>query len=81
MLREAVEAKTTLGLQAKELMDKGILISDEVINALVVDRISKDDCQDGFLFDGYPRTIPQAEALIEAKVEIDYVVEIDVPDL
>ena len=50
MLREAVEAKTTLGLQAKELMDKGILISDEVINALVVDRISKDDCEDGFLF-------------------------------
>ena len=81
MLREAVEAKTTLGLQAKELMDKGILISDEVINALVVDRISKDDCEDGFLFDGYPRTIPQAEALIGAKVEIDYVVEIDVPDL
>mgnify|MGYP001179868844 FL=1 len=80
MLREAVEAKTTLGLQAKELMDKGILISDEVINALVVDRISKDDCEDGFLFDGYPRTIPQAEALIGAKVEIDYVVEIDVPD-
>tara|TARA_B100002052_G_scaffold293728_1_gene317332 strand:+ start:706 stop:1350 length:645 start_codon:yes stop_codon:yes gene_type:complete len=80
MLREAVEAKTPLGLQAKELMDKGILISDEVINALVVDRISKDDCEQGFLFDGYPRTIPQAESLIEAKVKIDYVVEIDVPD-
>tara|TARA_Y100001936_G_C16043323_1_gene653033 strand:+ start:107 stop:751 length:645 start_codon:yes stop_codon:yes gene_type:complete len=80
MLREAVEAKTPLGIQAKELMDKGILISDEVINALVVDRISKDDCEQGFLFDGYPRTIPQAESLIEAKVKIDYVVEINVPD-
>ena len=80
MLREAVEAKTPLGLQAKELMDKGILVSDEVINGLVVDRISKNDCINGFLFDGYPRTIPQAEALINADVDIDFVVEIDVPD-
>ena len=71
MLREAVEAKTPLGLQAKELMDKGILVSDEVINGLVVDRISKNDCVNGFLFDGYPRTIPQAEALINADVDIE----------
>ena len=81
MLREAVQAKTPLGLQAKELMDNGILVSDEVINGLVIDRISKEDCVNGFLFDGYPRTIPQAEALMEASVEIDFVIEIDVPDL
>ena len=63
MLREAVEAKTPLGLQAKELMDKGILVSDEVINGLVVDRISKNDCVNGFLFDGYPRNLNQAKHL------------------
>ncbi len=80
MLREAVEAGTKLGLEAKSLMDAGILVSDDVIVGLVEERISSDDCSEGFLFDGFPRTIPQAEALIERDINIDAVVEIDVPD-
>jgi adenylate kinase len=80
MLREAAEAKTDLGKKAQALMDAGILVSDEVIVGLVEQRINQQDCQSGFLFDGFPRTIPQAEALIERSVEIDFVVEIDVPD-
>ena len=80
MLREAVEAETKLGLEAKSLMDAGILVSDDVIVGLVEERISADDCSEGFLFDGFPRTIPQAEALIERDINIDAVVEIDVPD-
>ena len=80
MLREAAEAKTALGKKAQALMDAGILVSDEVIVGLVEQRINQQDCQSGFLFDGFPRTIPQAEALIERSVEIDFVVEIDVPD-
>ena len=80
MLREAVDAGTGLGLEAKSLMDAGILVSDEVIVGLVEERISQSDCSDGFLFDGFPRTIPQAEALIERNINIDAVVEIDVPD-
>ena len=80
MLREAVEAGTKLGLEAKSLMDAGILVSDDVIVGLVEERISADDCSEGFLFDGFPRTIPQAEALIERDIHIDAVVEIDVPD-
>ena len=80
MLREAVEAGTKLGLEAKSLMDAGILVSDDVIVGLVEERISSDDCSEGFLFDGFPRTIPQAEALIERDIHIDAVVEIDVPD-
>ena len=80
MLREAVDAKTKLGIEAKALMDAGILVSDDVIVGLVEERISKDDCSSGFLFDGIPRTIPQAEALIERNIDIDAVVEIDVPD-
>ena len=80
MLREAVEAGTKLGLEAKSLMDAGILVSDEVIVGLVEERISSDDCSEGFLFDGFPRTIPQAEALIERDINIDAVVEIAVPD-
>ena len=80
MLREAVDAGTELGLEAKSLMDAGILVSDEVIVGLVEERISQSDCSDGFLFDGFPRTIPQAEALIERNINIDAVVEIDVPD-
>ena len=80
MLREAVEARTKLGLEAKSLMDAGILVSDDVIVGLVEERISADDCSEGFLFDGFPRTIPQAEALIERDINIDAVVEIDVPD-
>ena len=80
MLRDAVEAGTKLGLEAKSLMDTGILVSDDVIVGLVEERISADDCSEGFLFDGFPRTIPQAEALIERNINIDAVVEIDVPD-
>ena len=80
MLREAAEAKTDLGKKAQALMDAGILVSDEVIVGLVEQRINQQDCQSGFLFDGFPRTIPQAEALIERSVAIDFVVEIDVPD-
>ena len=80
MLREAVEAGTKLGLEAKSLMDAGILVSDDVIVGLVEERISSDDCSEGFLFDGFPRTIPQAEALIERGINIDAVVEIAVPD-
>mgnify|MGYP006108825563 FL=1 len=80
MLREAAEAKTDLGKKAQALMDAGILVSDEVIVGLVEQRINQQDCQSGFLFDGFPRTIPQAEALIERSVKIDFVVEIDVPD-
>ena len=80
MLREAVEAGTKLGLEAKSLMDAGILVSDEIIVGLVEERISEDDCSEGFLFDGFPRTIPQEEALIDRDIEINAVVEIDVPD-
>ena len=80
MLREAVEAGTKLGLEAKSLMDSGILVSDEIIVGLVEERISEDDCSEGFLFDGFPRTIPQAEALIDRDINIDAVIEIDVPD-
>ena len=80
MLREAVEAGTKLGLEAKSLMDAGILVSDNVIVGLVEERISAEDCSEGFLFDGFPRTIPQAEALKERDINIDAVVEIDVPD-
>lgn len=80
MLRAAVKAGTPLGLAAKKLMDAGALVSDDVIIGLVKERIKESDCQHGFLFDGFPRTIPQADAMKEAGVGIDYVVEIDVPD-
>ena len=80
MLREAVEEETNLGLEAKALMDAGILVSDEVIVGLVEDRISKEDCKSGFLFDGFPRTIPQAQALVDRDIFIDAVVVIHVPD-
>lgn len=80
MLRAAVKAKTELGLQAKEVMDAGGLVSDEIIIGLVKERITEPDCSDGFLFDGFPRTIPQAEAMVEAGVDIDHVVEIAVDD-
>ena len=71
MLREAVDEETELGLEAKALMDAGILVSDEVIVGLVEDRISKGDCKNGFLFDGFPRTIPQAQALVDRDILID----------
>ena len=80
MLREAVDEETKLGLEAKALMDAGILVSDEVIVGLVEDRISKGDCKNGFLFDGFPRTIPQAQALVQRDIPIDAVIEIHVPD-
>ncbi|MEY8204777.1 MAG: adenylate kinase [Bermanella sp.] len=80
MLRAAVKAGTPLGKQVAEIMQTGGLVSDELIISLVKERISADDCANGCLFDGFPRTIPQAEAMIEAGVEIDYVVEIDVAD-
>lgn len=80
MLRAAVKAGTPLGLEAKRFMDSGGLVPDEVIIGLVSERIKESDCAQGFLFDGFPRTIPQAEAMKQAGVNIDYVVEIDVPD-
>ena len=80
MLRAAVKAGTALGLEAKSFMDSGGLVPDSVIIGLVSERIKDADCQAGFLFDGFPRTIPQAEAMKNAGVGIDYVVEIDVPD-
>ena len=80
MLRAAVKAGTRLGLEAKRFMDSGGLVPDEVIIGLVKERIKDADCKTGFLFDGFPRTIPQAEAMKLAGVEIDYVVEINVPD-
>lgn len=80
MLRAAVKAGTPLGLQAKDIMAAGGLVSDDLIIALVKERITEADCANGFLFDGFPRTIPQAEALLEAGVEIDHVIEIYVPD-
>lgn len=80
MLRAAVKAKSPLGLKAKDVMSSGGLVSDELIIGLVKDRIVESDCANGFLFDGFPRTIPQAEALQEAGIEIDHVLEIDVAD-
>ncbi|APR67861.1 MAG: adenylate kinase [Thalassolituus sp.] len=80
MLRAAVKAGSELGLKVKEIMETGGLVSDEIIIDLVKERIQQDDCVNGFLFDGFPRTIPQAEALLEGGVEIDHVVEIDVAD-
>ena len=79
MLRAAVKAGTPLGLQAKAVMDAGGLVSDDLIINLVKDRIAQSDCAQGFLFDGFPRTIPQAEAMKAAGVKLDYVLEIDVP--
>lgn len=80
MLRAAVKAGTPLGLQAKDIMSAGGLVSDDLIIALVKERIASNDCAKGFLFDGFPRTIPQAEALLDAGIEIDHVIEIFVPD-
>lgn len=80
MLRAAVKAGTPLGIEAKQIMDAGGLVRDDIIIGLVKERIAESDCANGFLFDGFPRTIPQAEAMKEAGVNIDYVVEIDVPD-
>lgn len=80
MLRAAVKAQTPLGIEAKKVMDSGGLVSDEIIIGLVKDRLTQEDCQSGYLFDGFPRTIPQADALKNANVELDFVVEIAVPE-
>jgi adenylate kinase len=80
MLRAAVKAGTPLGVAAKKVMDSGALVSDEIIIGLVKERLKEPDCKNGYLFDGFPRTIPQAEAMKEAGVNLDYVLEIAVKD-
>ncbi len=79
MLRAAVKAGTAMGVAAKKVMDSGALVSDDIIIGLVKERIAQDDCKAGFLFDGFPRTIAQADAMKNAGVKLDYVLEIDVP--
>lgn len=80
MLRAAVKAQTPLGLEAKKIMDAGQLVSDEIIIGLVKDRLKQDDCAQGYLFDGFPRTIPQADALKNEQIKLDFVVELEVPE-
>ena len=80
MLRAAVKAGTELGMKAKAVMDAGDLVSDDIIIGLVKERVAQPDCENGYLLDGFPRTIPQAEAMRENGIDVDYVVEIDVPD-
>ncbi len=80
MLRAAVKAGTPLGMAAKKVMDSGALVSDDIIIGLVKERLTQPDCTPGYLFDGFPRTIPQAEAMKDAGVALDYVLEIAVPD-
>ncbi|RUO64956.1 Adenylate kinase [Pseudidiomarina planktonica] len=80
MLRSAIKAGTELGLKAKQVMDAGKLVSDDIMIGLVKERIAEPDCQNGYLLDGFPRTIPQADAMQEAGIEVDYVLEFDVPD-
>jgi adenylate kinase len=80
MLRAHVKAGTALGLEAKKFMDSGALVPDGVIIGMVQERLRQDDCRQGYLFDGFPRTLPQADAMKQAKVAIDFVLEIDVPD-
>lgn len=79
MLRQAIKDGTELGIKAKSIMDSGGLVSDEIVIGLVKERLKKDDCKNGYLFDGFPRTIAQADSLKSAGIKIDYVVEIDVP--
>ena len=80
MLRAAIKAGTPLGLEAKKIMDAGGLVRDDIIISMVKERIAQPDCANGFLFDGFPRTLAQAEAMVAAGVDLDAVVEIDVPD-
>jgi len=80
MLREAIQAGTELGKRVKSVLDSGALVTDEIIINLVKNRISQKDCMDGFLFDGFPRTIPQAESLVAESIDIDHVIEIQVPE-
>lgn len=80
MLRAAIQAGTELGMAAKKVMDAGGLVSDDIMIGLVKDRLKQPDCANGYLFDGFPRTIAQADALKDAGIKVDYVLEIDVPD-
>ena len=80
MIREALKNGTEMGLKAKSYMDDGKLVPDEVVIGIVKERLSEDDCKKGFILDGFPRTIPQAEALDKMGVDIKYVINIDVPD-
>ncbi len=80
MLRAAVKAGTPLGIEAKKIMDAGGLVRDDIIIGLVKDRLKESDCANGYMFDGFPRTLPQADAMKDAGVAIDFVLEIDVPD-
>lgn len=80
MLRAAINAGTSLGFQVKQIMDEGRLVSDDIMIALVKARVEENDCKNGFLLDGFPRTIPQAKALHENRIHLDYVIEIKVPD-
>ena len=80
MLRAAIKAGSPLGVAAKKVMEQGALVSDDIIIGLVKERLKQQDCQRGYLFDGFPRTIPQAEAMRAAGVKLDFVLEIDVPD-
>jgi adenylate kinase len=80
MLRAAIKAGTEMGLAAKQVMDAGKLVSDDIIIGLVKERIAQEDCANGFLLDGFPRTIPQADAMKEAGVKVDHCIEFDVPD-
>ena len=80
MLRTAIKAGTPLGLAAKKVIDEGRLVSDDIITNLVKERLQQDDCKTGYLFDGFPRTIPQAEAIKAEKVALDFVLQVDVPD-
>ncbi|ADN75396.1 Adenylate kinase [Ferrimonas balearica DSM 9799] len=80
MLRAAIKAGSPMGLEAKKVMDAGQLVSDDIIIGLVKERIAQEDCQGGFLLDGFPRTIPQADAMTENGIDVDHVIEFDVPD-
>ena len=80
MLRAAVKAGTPLGVEAKKIMDAGGLVSDDIIMGLIKERLTQADCANGYLFDGFPRTIPQAETMKKLGINVDYVVEVDVPD-
>lgn len=80
MLRAAIKEGTELGIKAKQVMDEGKLVSDDIMIGLVQERVAQEDCKNGFLLDGFPRTIPQADGMHEAGIEIDYVLEFDVPD-
>lgn len=80
IIRAALKAQTEMGIKAKEFIDKGLLVPDDVVIGIVRDRLKEDDCKNGFILDGFPRTVPQAEALDEMGIEIDKVIDIQVPD-